>query len=300
MFFFSQPNRIIWAFSISLVVKIMLKEKTESREVNGSQSPEAEKKLLFCGLSYFIVMFSFERAFERDFDFKKKRVSERLLRSRWSVFSSQWIYWIRDFARSWFVFHMNMLNSWSGQIWICFVESLMETLWRRSSPRHSDGNVNNNNNNKRFSDGSGSTTLNINNKTTNICNQTNQTNNKLITNIRSTKSSFDLRLDSWTNNNKPNPTKVSKSLPLAQNSTTIPLNETPPLPTGPHQDPSPSQKSLSKAQNTSKASGFVPKITISYPSVESQGSIWSKKSNNQVSYKIQFLNLTINNQLLLI
>ena len=38
----------------------MLKEKTESREVNGSQSPEAEKKLLFCGLSYFIVMFSFE------------------------------------------------------------------------------------------------------------------------------------------------------------------------------------------------------------------------------------------------
>ena len=185
---------------------------------------------------------------------------------------------------------MNMLNSWSGQIWVRFVESLMETLWRRSSPRHSDGNVNNNNNNKRFSDGGGSTTLNINNKTTNICNDTNQTNNKLITNIRSTKSSCDLRLDSWTNNNKPNPTKVSKSLPLAQNSTTIPLNETPPLPTGPRQAPSPSQKSLSKAQNTSKASGFVPKITISYPSVESQGSLWSQKSNNQVSHKIQFLN----------
>ena len=261
----------------------MLKEKTESREVNGSQSPEAEKKLLFCGLSYFIVMFSFERGGR--FWFSK----EKGFITRTSSFQDE------VFFNS-----MDLLNPWFCQFWVCFVESLIETLWRRSSPRHSDGNVNNNNNNKRFSDGGGSTTLNINNKTTNICNDTNQTNNKLITNIRSTKSSCDLRLDSWTNNKKPNPTKVSKSLPLAQNSTTIPLNETPPLPTGPRQAPSPSQKSLSKAQNTSKASGFVPKITISYPSVESQGSIWSQKSNNQVSYKIQFLNLTINNQLLLI
>ena len=237
-----------------------------------------------------------------DFDFQKKRVSLHVPPPfKMKCFPIQWIFWISDFARSWFVFHMNMLNSWSGQIWVRFVESLMETLWRRSSPRHSDGNVNNNNNNnKRFSDGGDSTTLNINNKTTNICNETNQTNNKLITNIRSTKSSCDLILDSWTNNNKPNPTKVSKSLPLAQNSTTIPLNETPPLPTSPRQAPSPSQKSLSKAQNTSKASGFVPKITISYPSVESQGSIWSQKSNNQVSHKIQFLNLTLHNQPLLI
>ena len=211
----------------------------------------------------------------------KKRVSERLPLSRWSVFQ----------------FNEFFLNTWFCQIWVCFLESLIETLWRRSSPRHSDGNVNNNNNNnnKRFSDSSGSTTLNINNKITNICNETN---NKLLTNMRSTKSSCDLRLHSWTNNNKPSPTKVSKSLPLAKNSTTTPLN--PPLPTGPRHAPSPCQKSLSKAQNTSKASGFVPKITISYPSVESQWSIWSQKSNNQVSYKIQFLNLTINNQLLLI
>ena len=181
-----------------------------------------------------------------------------------------------------------------------FCRILIETLWLRSGPRHSEGNVNNNNLKKRSSYGTGSTTLNINNKTTSNWNKTNQTNNKLITNIRSTKSSCDLRLDSWTNNNKPNPTKVSRSLLLAQNSTTTPLNETPPLPTGPRQAPSPSQKSLSKTQSTSKASGFVPKITISYPSVESQGSFWSQKSNNQVSHKDQFLNLTIHNQPLLI
>ena len=181
-----------------------------------------------------------------------------------------------------------------------FCRILIETLWLRSGPRHSEGNVNNNNLKKRSSYGTGSTTLNINNKTTSNRNKTNQTNNKLITNIRSTKSSCDLRLDSWTNNNKPNPTKVSRSLLLAQNSTTTPLNETPPLPTGPRQAPSPSQKSLSKTQSTSKASGFVPKITISYPSVESQGSFWSQKSNNQVSHKDQFLNLTIHNQPLLI
>ena len=246
--------------------------------------PENPKTALIFFVSYFYYRLEKQQGFFADFDFEKKRVSDHLLLSRWSVFFNS----------------MNLLNAWFCQIWVCFVESLIETLWRRSGPRHSEGNVNNNNLKKRSSYGTGSTTLNINNKTTNICNETNQTNNKLITNIRSTKSSCDLRLDSWTNNNKPNPTKVSRSLLLAQNSTTTPLNETPPLPTGPRQAPSPSQKSLSKTQSTSKASGFVPKITISYPSVESQGSFWSQKSNNQVSHKDQFLNLTIHNQPLLI
>ena len=228
-------------------------------------------------------MFYFELKRVGDFDFKKKGFQN-------------------DFSFQDEVFFnlMNLLNPWFCQFWVCFAESLTETLWRRSSPWHSEGNVNNNNINKRFSDGSGTTTLNLNNKTTNICNERNQTNNKLITNIRSTKSSCDLTLDSWTNINKPNPTKVSKSLPLAKNSTTNPLNDPPPLPTGPRQAPSPGQKSLSKAQNTSKACGFVPKITISYPSVESQGSLWNQKSNNQVCHKIQFLILAIHKQPLLI
>ena len=52
----------------------MLKEKTESREVNGSQSPEAEKKS-FCFVDCHISSLCFLLKGVEDFDFQKKRVS---------------------------------------------------------------------------------------------------------------------------------------------------------------------------------------------------------------------------------